>query len=127
MADQAEVLEHDPDAAAKAGQRVALGVAQFLVEQADPAARRALGQIKQLEQRGLARAGRAGEEVETAAGQPEIEVAKHLAPRPVAQADPVEFGNRRQETRLLPPVLEGPCRTPAAALPSEAHSCLPGR
>ena len=43
MADQREVLEHHADAAAEGGQRIALGVGQFLVEQADAAERRRWG------------------------------------------------------------------------------------
>jgi hypothetical protein len=49
MADEAEILEHDADAAAKGGQDVARGVGQFLAEQADAAARRALREVEQLQ------------------------------------------------------------------------------
>ena len=96
MADQPEVLEDHADPAAEGGQRLARRVAQFLAEQADPAARRALGEVEQFEQRGLARARRAGEEIEAAAAQPEVEVAQHLGAGAVAQAHPVEFDDRRQ-------------------------------
>ena len=54
-------------------------------------ARRALGQIEQLEQRGLARAAGPGEEIETARIQRERHVAQHLAVRAIAQADIVEL------------------------------------
>ena len=80
----------------KRRQRVARRIGQLLAEQADAAARRALGEVQQLEQRGLARARRAGEEIEAARRQPEVEVAQHFGARAVAQADAVEFGNCRQ-------------------------------
>ena len=64
MPDEPEVLEHDADAAAELGQAVARGVGQLLAEQPDTAARGALGEVEQLQQRGFAGSGRAGEEVE---------------------------------------------------------------
>ena len=75
------------------GSVVARRFAQFLAEQLDAAARRPLGEIEQLEQRGLARARRAGEEIEAAAAQAEVEIAQHFGARAVAQADAIEFGN----------------------------------
>ena len=122
MADQAEILEHDPDAAAKLRQCIARRVAELFAEQADPAPRRPLRQIEQLEQRGFARARRAGEEIEAPAGQPELEVAQDLGARAKAQADAVEFGDFGQ-------LLSFP-KTRAAdrridALPFLTHSCLP--
>ena len=91
--DQAEVLEHHADAAAEGRQSVALRLAQFLPEQVDAAARRALREVEQPEQRGLARAGRAGEEIEAAAAKLEVEVAQHFGARAVTQADAIEFRN----------------------------------
>ena len=84
MTDQPEILVDHSDPAAEAGQRLARQVAQLLIEQSHPAAGRALRQIQQFEQRRLARARGAGEEIETAARQPEVDVAQHLGTRAVA-------------------------------------------
>ena len=114
MPDQAEVLEHDADPAAEGRQRVARGLGQLLAEQAYASARRPLREVEQLEKRRLPRARRAGEEIESAVGEPEIEVAQHLGARAVAQADAVEFGNRRHWTPLTRPHRKAtPCQAPS--------------
>src|SRR6185369_1357997 len=96
-------------------QVVAWSVGQFLAEQADPPTRRALGQVKQLKQRRLARARRPGEEIEAAARQPEVEVAQHFGARAVAQAHTVEFGKCSQN-----PSLPGVKRAPQGPSPCQA-------
>ena len=93
MADEAEVLEHDADAAAERRQRFARRFAQLRTEQANPSAGRPLGKVKQLQKRGLSCARWSGEEVEASVCEPEIEVTQHFGTRAVAQADAVEFGN----------------------------------
>ena len=119
MADEAEILEHHADAAAEGGQQVARGVGQFLAEQADPAARRALREVEQFEQRGLARARRAGEEIELPRAKPEVEIAQHFAARAVAQANAVKFDDRAQRSRsLTPAVAHRVLAQRARALPS---------
>ena len=77
-----------------AGKRLARRIGQFLAEQLDPAARRALREIEQLEKRRLAGARRAGEEIKAAAPEPKIEVAKHFGAGAVAQPDAIEFDDR---------------------------------
>ena len=62
VTNQPEVLENDANAAAEIWQGVALDLAHFLAEEADPATRRSLGEVKQLEQRGLAGPGGTGQE-----------------------------------------------------------------
>jgi hypothetical protein len=64
-----------------------------------------LREIEQFQERGLARARWAGKEVEATLRQAEIEVAQDLAAGAVAQADTVEFGNRRQNFILPAPAI----------------------
>ena len=75
MRDQPEILEDDADPPAEAGQALARHGDDVLAEQADQPAARPLREIEQLEQRGLARARRAGEEIEAALAQRESEIA----------------------------------------------------
>ena len=119
MPDQAEVLEHDPDAAAILRQRLTRRVGELVAEQANTAAGRPLRHIEQFEKRGLARAGRPREEIEATLAEAKVEVAQHFGARAVAQTDAVEFGDVRQ--CAFPSPLEPKRR----ALPSSAHSCLP--
>ena len=58
-----------------------------MAEQGDQPARRPQRQEQQPQQRGLAGAGRAGEELERMRLDAEREVAQDLRPQPVAQAD----------------------------------------
>ena len=71
-------------------------VGQILAEQAKLAAGRPLGEVEQLQQRGLAGARRPGEEIEGAALKPEIEIAQDFGAGAVAQPNPVKFDDRRQ-------------------------------
>ena len=82
MADQAEILEHHPDPPTEARQRIARRIAEFLAEQADAPARRPLGQIKQLQQRRLARARRAGEKIKASVGERKSRSRSTSAPVP---------------------------------------------
>src|SRR5207237_1390600 len=93
VADQAEILEHHSDPPAERWKRVARRLAQLLAEQLDPPPRRPLGKVEQLQKRRLASTRRAGEEVEGAGAQAEIEVAEHFGTGAVAQANTVEFGD----------------------------------
>src|SRR5207253_1365940 len=104
MANQPEILEHDPDPPPELGEPVARGVGQILAEQSDAATGRSLSKIEQLQERGLARARWPREKVKPSLRQPEVEVAQNLPARAVAQADAVEFGNRRQN--LSPPHMQ---------------------
>jgi hypothetical protein len=81
MADQPEILEDDADPPAEAGQRVARHGDDQSSPNSGSGRGRPLGEIEQFEQRGLAGARRAGEEIE-AALPAEVEVAQHLAPVP---------------------------------------------
>ena len=67
----------------------------ILAEQADHPARRALRQIQQLEQRRLARARRAGEEIEAPARQREADVAQRLRAGAIAQPHILELHDVR--------------------------------
>ena len=93
MPNEAEVLKHDADAAAILRECLARRFSELAAEEANPTARRPLRQIEQLQERRLSRSGRAGEEIEAALPQAEIEVAQHFCASAVAQADAVEFGN----------------------------------
>ena len=102
VVDEAEILEDDADPAAEAGQALPRHGDDVLAEQFDQAAARPLGEVEQFEQRGLAGARRAGEEVEAAVAQREAEVRQRLRPRAVAQADIVELDDAAAvaQTRL---------------------------
>src|SRR3954454_10083392 len=120
MTDQAEVLEHDSSAVAILRKRLSRRFGELVAEQANPAARRPLRQVEQLEQRSLACSRWPGEKIEAALAEAEVEIAQDFRSRAVAQADAVEFRNVWQ------------CAFPSRrqsqgdpALPSSAHSCLP--
>ena len=129
MADQAEVLEHDADPAAEVRQRVARRIGQFLAEQPDAAARRPLREVEQLEQRRLAGARRAGEEIEAA-------VARAGSRGRAGLRRPCRSAGRRCRIRRLPPACSplprSACRTappPCQARRIPVYPCAhrPGR
>src|SRR5581483_9650412 len=104
--EQAKVLEYDADAAAQGGAAVLAQGRGDLVEHGDQAAGRAQRQEQEAQQRRLAGARWAGEELERPAVEPEGQVAQHLRAEPVAQADILE------QDHLVPP---GPRRRRKAA------------
>ncbi len=91
---QAELLKHHPDAAPQLRQGAARRGRQGLAEQIDQPARGPLGHVDQLEQRALARAGRAGEEMERARLQVERDVAQGFGRAAIAHAHPGEAEDR---------------------------------
>jgi hypothetical protein len=112
--DQAEILEHDADPAAKGGKGLAWRLAQLLAEQADAPARRPLREIEKLQKRSFSGAGRAGQKIKSAAGELKVEVAQNLGSRAVAQADRVEFSNCWQLPSLPDSTLGyAPCQAPS--------------
>ena len=113
MRDQPEFLEDDADPAAEAGQPAARHGDDILVEQADHAAARPQRQIEQLQQRRLAGAGRAGEEIEAARLQREGQVRQGLGAGAVAQADIVELDDRASRAQDPP--------SPSEAKPSHGR------
>ena len=90
MVEQAEILEHDADAAAQSRHRVARQRRDVMAELGDQPARRLERQEQQAQQRGLAGAGGAGEELEGMRLDAEREVAQDLRPHAVAQAHILE-------------------------------------
>jgi predicted Zn finger-like uncharacterized protein len=96
MADQPEVLEDNANSPAKGRQGLPLEVTQFLAKQANAAACGALREVEELEKRRLTGAGRAGEEIEPALGQAEIEVAQDFGARAVPQSNAIELNDRGQ-------------------------------
>ncbi len=84
VTDQAKVLEYHADPAPIRRHRVPRSLAQFLAKQGHSPARRALSEVKQLQERGLACTGRAGQEIKAALVQPEVKVAQHLGTCAVA-------------------------------------------
>ena len=89
--EQAEILEHHPDPAAEARQALARERHRILAEQAGSAAGRALRQIQQLQQRGLARPRCPGQEIERARLERERHVAQRLRAGAVAQPHILEL------------------------------------
>ena len=79
--EQAEVLEHDADAAAQLGALGGVYAADVLAQHVNLPAGRRHRHEQQAQQRGLAGARGAGEEVERARPQVKGDVAQHLVPR----------------------------------------------
>src|SRR3546814_18717101 len=102
MRHQPEILEHHADAATEAGQALAGQRHHILPEQADDAPAGPLGEVEQLQQRRLARARRAGQEIETAAGERKADVGPRLAIQTIAQADISELDDGRHATISAP-------------------------
>ncbi len=93
MGNQAEVLEDDTQPPAQGWQPFARQGNRIGPEHADHSARGALGQIEQLEQRGLASTAGASQEIEAAREEREGNVAQHLVFRAIAQPDIIELNN----------------------------------
>src|SRR5580692_4066389 len=87
VVEQAEILEHQADAAAQRGAAVLGERRRILVEHGDQAAGRLERQEQHPQQRGLAGARGAGEELERFGVDAEGQVAQNLGASPVAQAD----------------------------------------
>src|SRR3979411_484361 len=109
--EQAKVLQHDADPLAQVGDRILAEQRDVMAEQIDQPAGRPQRQEQQPQQRGLAGAGRSGEELERMGGDQETEVAQNLRAKPVTQSDIFEpnqaqlrsmwgaAGNREPEAR----------------------------
>ena len=87
MVEQAEILEHDADAALQAAGLGAVELRRVAAENHDPATRDRLGQGQDAQQRGLAGDARPHEEVEAAGGKAQPDVAQHLGTVAVAHRD----------------------------------------
>src|SRR6201999_1846292 len=88
--EQTEVLQHDPDSFAQVGDLILVEQRDVGTVQVDEAAGRPQRQEQQLQERGLAGAGRTTEELERMGGNEETEVAQNLRAEPVAQSDVFE-------------------------------------
>jgi len=102
MRHQPEILEHDANATAKSRHPVARHGDDVVAEHVDDATAGPLREIEHLEQRRLARAGRAGQEIEAAALQREIEVRQGFPVRPVPQSDIFELDDCRHPDVPVP-------------------------
>src|SRR3546814_12261153 len=91
MWDQAEILKNDADATAKTGQAVARHRPQILAEQPHDAPARPLREIEHPQQRGLARARRAGEAINAPRLQVDADDAQHFAFGTLAQPTLVQI------------------------------------
>ena len=87
MVEQAEILQHDADPPAQVRDVVLGEQRDVLAEQVDQPAGRPQRQEQQFQERGLAGAGRPGQELEGMGGNQEIEVAQNLRPEAVSQSD----------------------------------------
>ena len=83
------------DAATEARQPLTRQSHHIFAEQADDTPTRPLRKIEELQKRRLARTGRAGEKIETAAGERKADVRKRLTVQPIAQADIFELDDGR--------------------------------
>src|SRR3984957_689408 len=97
--EQAEVLQHDADPLAQVRDLVLAEQRDVVAEQVDQPAGRPQRQEQQPQQRGLAGAGRAGEELEGVGGDLETEVAQNLRAEPVTQSD--IFEPNQAQLRLM--------------------------
>ena len=84
MVEQAELLEHHADAATQRRHGILVEARDVAAEEADHAARRLEGEQDQLQQRGLAGTGGAGEKLEALRLDAEGDVAQRLRTHPVA-------------------------------------------
>ena len=101
MRDQAEILEHHADPPPKTGQPVARQDHRILAEQADDAPARPLREVKEPQQRRLARAARPGQEIELPGSQRETDVTQRLLARAVSQTDILELDDVRHARMAL--------------------------
>ena len=85
MVEQPEILQHDADPLAQVRDLILAEQRDVVAEQIDEAAGRPQRQEQQPQQRGLAGAGGAGQELEGMGGDQEREVAQNLRAEPVAQ------------------------------------------
>ena len=95
MIEQAEILEHDPDAAAQIRDRILVERSGVAPEQRDQPAGRLQREQDQPQQRGLSGARRAGEELEALRPDREGDVLQDLGPEVVAQAHILETDQTR--------------------------------
>ena len=90
MVEQPEILKHDADAAAQRGDGILGQGGDVMAELGDQAAGRLQRQEQQPQQRGLAGARGAGEELEGVRLDAKAEVAQDLGPEAIAQSDVLE-------------------------------------
>src|SRR5271168_613408 len=90
MLEKPKILEHDSDSSPKPGDHVLVESGRILAEYLDRAARRAQRQEHQAQDRRLAGARRAGEELKALRVDAEIEISYDLGAHAVAQADILE-------------------------------------
>src|ERR1700694_356119 len=88
--EQAKVLQYDADPLTQIGDLILAQQRDVMAEQIDQAAGRTQRQEQQPQQRGLAGAGRSGEELEGMGGNQETKVAQNLRAKPVTQSDVFE-------------------------------------
>ncbi|KAH2824480.1 hypothetical protein KXV85_000749, partial [Aspergillus fumigatus] len=99
VVEQPEILQHDADAPSQIGDLVLAELGDVMAEQIDQAAGRPVGEEQQAQQRGLAGAGRAGEELEGMRRDLEVEVAQDLRPQTVTQSDIFEPNQAQLRSR----------------------------
>ena len=110
MVDQAEILEHDTDAASQRVVRLAVGEQGVGIEQRNDAARRRFGQIDDFQQRRLARPADAGQKIKAASVELHRDVMQDFRIGAVALADVLQSDHAR---------LRDP-RSPAPPIPQDA-------
>lgn len=91
MIEKAELLKDDADASPERRKRLAQGRRRIFAEQGDSSPGRPQPQINQLQERGLARARRAGEKPEFALAETEIEIAEAFFAAVIGETDAFEF------------------------------------
>ena len=122
MRDQPEILEDDADPPPEAGQAAARHGDDVLAEQPDQAAARPQREIEQFEQRGLAGARRAGEEVEAALAQREAR--DRTGSRRRCRSAARHFRTGRSIRSRSAPASPAQDALPAMAWPRRPHSSV---
>src|SRR5579859_3856806 len=87
MIEQSEILEHHSNAPADGGKIPAPCRCHVFAEQGYQAARWGLGDIDELQERRLARAGKTGQKGKRTSFQGECDVAQDFWPRAISHAD----------------------------------------
>src|SRR5262245_11770151 len=95
VVEQAEILEHDADAAAQDRQRILAQGRDVVTEQRDQPPRWFQRNEQQAQQRALAGARGSGEELKRLGLDAETQVPQHLGPQPITQTDILESNHAR--------------------------------
>ena len=101
VVEEAKILEHDANSPPEVGEQILIERDNIAVKQGDETARRLQRQEQELQERGLAGAGRPGEELERVRLDAKGKVAQDFRAKPIPQSDVFKphHPNRPETTR----------------------------